>query len=133
MIAEPSGENTAIPPAVYTVASDRACTSKQFFTIQAPHIRVTDSVSPGTLSVNIRLVSNEPTSLAPGAWRAFISLDGRPTILSLEAGETVSVAYQQVTAGMHSIRYGVYRYDQIVQSQYFCRDVPPNARGKRPM
>ncbi|HTD37889.1 MAG TPA: hypothetical protein VK669_10275 [Candidatus Limnocylindrales bacterium] len=110
---------------MYAVATAVNCSAKQFFTIQAPHIVVDNTVSPGTLALKIRLVSNEPTSLAPAAWRAFVSVDGRPMILNMKAGQTVAVAYPRLGGGMHSVRYGVYRYDVLVQNQFFCREVPP--------
>lgn len=126
MNAAPGAETAAMPPSVYAVATARTCTDSQFSTIQAPHIEVTDSLSAGTLAVTIRLVSNVPTSLAAGAWHAFISVDGRPTIISLNPDETVLVAYRELSAGMHSIRYGVYAGDQLLQSRCFSRNVPRN-------
>lgn len=121
----PAAATAAMPPAVYAVATAITCSANQFFTVEGPHIVVKDTVSPGTIALSVRLVSNEPTSLAPTAWRAFISVDGRPLILNIEAGATVSVAYPGLGGGVYSVRYGVYRYDQLVQDQFFCREVPP--------
>lgn len=125
MSTAPAVATAAMPPAVYAVATAQTCSANQFFTIQGPHIVVNDTVSPGTLALKIRLVSNEPTSLDPAAWRAFVSVDGRPMVVNIEAGGTVSVAYPGLGAGVHSVRYGVYRYDKLVQDQFFCREVPP--------
>jgi hypothetical protein len=125
MSTAPAAATAAMPPAVYAAATAVNCSANQFFTVEGPILDVKDTVSPGTLALKIRLVSNEPTSLAPRAWRAFVSVDGRPTILNMEARETISVAYPGLGAGMHSVRYGVYRYDVLVQDQFFCREVPP--------
>jgi hypothetical protein len=120
----PAAETPAMPPAVYAVATARTCSGNEFFTIQGPHIEVNETISAGTLALNIRLVSNEPTSLAPGAWRAFVSVDGRPMILNIRAGEAVSVAFPGLRQGMHSVRYGVYRSEVLLQDQFFCREIP---------
>jgi hypothetical protein len=123
MTTGPAAETAAMPPSVYAVATARTCSANQFFTIQGPHIEVNETVSVGTLALNIRLVSNEPTSLARAAWRAFISVDGRPIVLNLRVGETVSVAFPGLSAGMHSVRYGVYRGQELLQNQFFCRKI----------
>lgn len=120
-----AADTAAMPPAVYAVATARSCSTNQFFTIEGPHIQVIETVSAGTLALTIRLVSNEPTSLAPAAWRAFVSLDGRPMVLNMRAGATISVAYPGLSPGIHSVRYGVYRREQLLQNQFFCSKIPP--------
>jgi hypothetical protein len=123
MSTAPAAETAAMPSAVYAVATTRTCSAKQFFTIEGPHIEVNGTVSARTLAVSIRLVSNEPTSLEPRAWRAFVAVDGRPMIVSMQAGESVSVAFPGLRTGMHSVHYGVYRFDKLVQDEFFCREV----------
>jgi len=125
MSTPPGAATAAMPPAVRAAATAVNCSANQFFTVEGPILDVKGTVSPGTLALKIRLVSNEPTSLAPAAWRAFVSVDGRPMILNIQAGGIVSVAYPGLGGGMHSVRYGVYRYDVLVQNQFFCREVPP--------
>lgn len=125
MSATPTPDAAAMPPAVYAVATSRTCSGSQMATIQAPHIVVDGTVTAGTLALTIRLVSNEPTSLDRTAFRAFVSVDGRPMILNLPAGGSVSVAYPGLDAGMHSVHYGVYHGSTLLQDRFFCREVPP--------
>jgi hypothetical protein len=125
MSATPAPDAAAMPPAVYAVATSRTCSANQMATIQAPHLVVDGTVTSGTLALTIRLVSNEPTSLAPAAWRAFVAVDGRPLILNLPAGGSVSLAYPGLGAGTHSVHYGVYVGGKLVQDRFFCREIPP--------
>ena len=109
-------QSTEMPPPIYEVASKRSCPDSGSFIIQAPHLAVKSRFEGDSLMVDVELISRVATTAGATSVKAFISVDGVPIILYLPAGGTVSLAFPRVTAGGHSLHYGVFKGDEFYQN-----------------
>jgi hypothetical protein len=125
-----ASEPPVMPPAIVAVAKSRTCSAMQRVVTHTPVLRVEASVSGDSLRLGIALLSLVGTSTKPDAFHAFVSVDGHPVVLSLPPQGFISLTYPGLSPGVHYVRYGVYRGDQLLEDNSFCRNVQSSRRSR---
>ena len=122
MIAPPPPA-PVLPHAVRTVIAERTCYAPQRYVTHTPSFVVKPRVEGRSLTLNILLVSGVETSTKPDAFHAFVSVDGKPLIISLAPRGAVGLTFPGLRHGVHYIRYGTYTGTTLLQDTSFCSTI----------
>lgn len=123
-------EPPLMPAAIMSIAKLGTCSELQRYSTHTPHLPVEGSVRGDSLTLSVALLSIVGTSTKPDAFHAYISVDGNPVIVSLAPQATISLTYPALSPGEHSVRYGVYRGDVVMQENSFCSKVSSSRKSR---
>jgi hypothetical protein len=116
-----------LPSAVVSDRRLQSCRSAQVVALGPPHLNLKARVTRGSIHVVVELLSVRPTSSDPADFRplhAFVSVDRHARLLRVEAGGQSSLTFAGLPSGVHTIRYGTFVFDGLLDGHTACVRIP---------